>query len=127
MVFGLGKSFHSVPGTSDAILTTGQRSAALNYYLRFPRTSLATPAFCSRSSDVAFVSTDRYVSAAWELIHLVYIFVGSLVFTGGTLAYIAGSIVIFIGIGYVVLEFTPQVEPPSNMRDGDAGWGAEQV
>ena len=73
------------------------------------------------------MSVKYHVSVARKLIDLVYIFIGSLIFTGGTLAYIAGSIVIFTGIGYVVLEFTPQVEPPSNMRDADAGWGAEQV
>ena len=31
------------------------------------------------------------------------------------------------GIGYVVLEFLPQIEPPPNMREADSGWGAEQV
>lgn len=66
MVFGLGKSCHFVTGSSYAILTNVQLSAALNYYLRFPRTSLVTPAFYSLSSDVAFVSADSYVSAAWE-------------------------------------------------------------
>jgi hypothetical protein len=40
---------------------------------------------------------------------------------------IAGSIVGIIGVGYCALEFAPQIEPPSNMRDADAGWGAEQV
>ena len=40
---------------------------------------------------------------------------------------IAGAIVGFVGIGYVVLEFVPSIEPPSNMREADAGWGAEQV
>jgi hypothetical protein len=64
---------------------------------------------------------------ALKLTHIVYVFVGCLILTGSVLSYIAGSIVIFVGIGYVVLEFTPQVEPPSNMRDADAGWGAEQV
>ena len=65
--------------------------------------------------------------ASDQLMELVYIFVGCLIITGGVLSYIAAAIVIFTGLGYVVLEFTPQVEPPSNMRDGDAGWGAEQV
>ena len=57
----------------------------------------------------------------------VYVFVGCLILFKSVLSYIAGGIVICVGIGYVVLEFTPQVEPPSNMRDADAGWGAEQV
>ena len=62
-----------------------------------------------------------------SLMCAVYIFVGCLMLSNFVLRYIAGSIVILVGIGYVVLEFMPQVEPPSNMRDADAGWGAEQV
>ena len=41
--------------------------------------------------------------------------------------YIFGSIVSGVGLAYVVLEFMPQIEPPENMREADAGWGAEQV
>lgn len=41
--------------------------------------------------------------------------------------YIAGSAVGIIGIVYAVLEFIPSIEPPANMREADAGWGAEQV
>jgi len=45
-----------------------------------------------------------------------------------TLKIIAGSIVGIVGVGYCALEFLPQIEPPSNMRDAqDGGWGAEQV
>lgn len=40
---------------------------------------------------------------------------------------IAGVIVAAVGVGYCALEFAPSIEPPSNMRDADAGWGAEQV
>jgi hypothetical protein len=43
------------------------------------------------------------------------------------LRYIAGSLVGLIGVGYLVLEFIPSIEPPSNMRESDQGWGAEQV
>lgn len=43
------------------------------------------------------------------------------------LRYIAGSIVGLIGVAYLVLEFIPSIEPPSNMRESDQGWGAEQV
>lgn len=63
----------------------------------------------------------------WELIFAVYIFVGSLLLHDGVLRYIAGSIVGFIGLGYLALEFIPSIEPPSNMREADQGWGAEQV
>ncbi|KAL2006240.1 hypothetical protein VTN00DRAFT_9894 [Thermoascus crustaceus] len=55
-----------------------------------------------------------------------YIFVGSLLLHDGVLRYIAGSIVGFIGVGYIVLEYIPSIEPPSNMRE-DNNWGAEQV
>jgi hypothetical protein len=41
--------------------------------------------------------------------------------------YIPGSIIAIIGVAYAVLEFIPSIEPPANMRDADAGWGAEQV
>lgn len=57
----------------------------------------------------------------------VYVFVGSIIIEGNTLRLIAGLVVAIIGVAYCALEFAPQIEPPSNMRDADAGWGAEQV
>lgn len=57
----------------------------------------------------------------------VYIFIGCLLL-GKLISNIAGGIVGVIGVIYIVLEFVPSVEPPSNMREADvAGWGAEQV
>ncbi|KAL1967974.1 hypothetical protein VTN77DRAFT_2391 [Rasamsonia byssochlamydoides] len=56
-----------------------------------------------------------------------YIFVGSILLHDSILRYLAGSIVGFIGVGYVVLEYIPSIEPPSNMREADNSWGAEQV
>lgn len=41
--------------------------------------------------------------------------------------YLDGALVVLVGIGYIALEFVPSIEPPANMRDADAGWGAEQV
>ena len=61
------------------------------------------------------------------LTSLVYIFVGSLLLHDAVLRYIAGSVVGFIGLAYVVLEFTPSIKPPANMREADQTWGAEQV
>lgn len=61
------------------------------------------------------------------LTRTVYIFVGSLLLHDAVLRYIAGSVVGFIGLGYVVLEFIPSIEPPANMREADQSWGAEQV
>lgn len=71
----------------------------------------------------------RYASFLFSFLGrgIFYIFVGSLVFEDHTLKKIAGALIVFVGIGYAVLEFMPQVEPPSNMRENDAGWGAEQV
>jgi hypothetical protein len=57
----------------------------------------------------------------------VYIFVGCIMLHGHVLREIAASIVGITGIGYLVLEFIPSIEPPSNMRESDQGWGAEQV
>ncbi|KAK4941136.1 hypothetical protein LTR66_014839, partial [Elasticomyces elasticus] len=56
-----------------------------------------------------------------------YIFIGSIVMGDNWWKYTAGSIIALVGIGYVVLEYIPSIEPPANMRDADAGWGAEQV
>ncbi|KAK5199916.1 hypothetical protein LTR67_000384 [Exophiala xenobiotica] len=58
---------------------------------------------------------------------LVYIFVGCIILENNVLRIIAGTIIGFVGVGYCALEFLPSIEPPSNMRDADAGWGAEQV
>lgn len=57
----------------------------------------------------------------------VYIFVGSILLHEWVLRIIAGSIIGIIGVAYVALEFIPSIEPPANMREADAGWGAEQV
>lgn len=58
---------------------------------------------------------------------IVYIFVGCILLHDSILREIAGSIVGITGIAYLVLEFIPSIEPPSNMRESDQGWGAEQV
>jgi hypothetical protein len=64
----------------------------------------------------------------WELTFcVVYIFVGSIILHEDVLRTIAGSIVGLIGVVYAALEFIPSIEPPANMREADAGWGAEQV
>lgn len=57
----------------------------------------------------------------------VYIFIGCLILGKGILSKIAGGTVGLVGVGYVALEFIPSIEPPSNMREADAGWGDEQV
>ncbi|EOO01499.1 putative copi-coated vesicle protein [Phaeoacremonium minimum UCRPA7] len=71
----------------------------------------------------------RYASFLFSFIGrgIFYIFVGSILLHDGVLRIIAGSIVGLVGVVYVVLEFIPSIEPPANMREADAGWGAEQV
>jgi hypothetical protein len=59
-------------------------------------------------------------------LYAVYIFVGSILLTKNYWA-IVGSVIGLVGVGYVALEFVPSVEPPTNMREADGGWGAEQV
>ncbi|KAE8378757.1 Golgi apparatus membrane protein TVP15 [Aspergillus bertholletiae] len=71
----------------------------------------------------------RYASFLFSFLGrgIFYIFVGSIILHDHVLRYIAGSIVGFIGVAYLALEFIPSIEPPSNMRENDQGWGAEQV
>ncbi|KAJ5587226.1 uncharacterized protein N7459_002991 [Penicillium hispanicum] len=71
----------------------------------------------------------RYASFLFSFLGrgIFYIFVGSILLHDFVLRYIAASIIGIIGIGYLVLEFIPSIEPPSNMRESDQGWGAEQV
>jgi len=71
----------------------------------------------------------RYASFLFSFLGrgVFYIFVGSLSLSGAVLRFIDGSIIGIIGIAYVVLEFIPSIEPPSNMREADNSWGAEQV
>ncbi|KAL1890356.1 hypothetical protein Sste5346_008358 [Sporothrix stenoceras] len=71
----------------------------------------------------------RYASFLFSFIGrgIFYVFIGSILLHDHTLRIIAGSIVGIIGLAYCVLEFVPSIEPPANMREADAGWGAEQV
>ncbi|WPB02710.1 uncharacterized protein RHO25_007346 [Cercospora beticola] len=71
----------------------------------------------------------RYASFMFSFIGrgIFYIFVGCIQMGDRWWKYLSGALVVFVGIAYVVLEFTPSIEPPANMRDADAGWGAEQV
>ncbi|KAH6688053.1 COPI associated protein [Plectosphaerella plurivora] len=71
----------------------------------------------------------RYASFLFSFVGrgVFYVFIGSILLDKGVFHIIAGTIVGVIGLAYVVLEFVPQIEPPANMREADAGWGAEQV
>ena len=57
----------------------------------------------------------------------VYVFVGSIILNKFVLLTIAGAAIGIIGLAYVVLEYIPSIEPPQNMRDANAEWGAEQI
>ncbi|KAF2459057.1 Golgi apparatus membrane protein TVP15 [Lineolata rhizophorae] len=56
-----------------------------------------------------------------------YIFIGSIILSSSWWRAVAGAVIGISGIAYVALEYVPSIEPPANMRDADAGWGAEQV
>ncbi|KAM0712821.1 hypothetical protein Q7P35_000268 [Cladosporium inversicolor] len=71
----------------------------------------------------------RYASFMFSFIGrgVFYFFVGCILAGQYFYNYIPAAIVAFIGLAYIALEFVPSIEPPANMRDADAGWGAEQV
>jgi hypothetical protein len=72
----------------------------------------------------------RYASFLFSFIGrgIFYVFIGTLLLGAAVISKIAGGIIGIVGIAYIVLEFVPAIEPPSNMREADvAGWGAEQV
>jgi hypothetical protein len=50
------------------------------------------------------------------LIHLVYVFVGSVIVGPRWFRFIPGTVVGIFGIAYAVLEYIPSIEPPANMR-----------
>jgi hypothetical protein len=72
----------------------------------------------------------RYASFLFSFIGrgIFYVFIGTLLLGAAVISKIAGGIIGIVGIAYIVLEFVPAIEPPSNMREADvSGWGAEQV
>ncbi|KAL7796627.1 Golgi apparatus membrane protein TVP15 [Trichoderma ceciliae] len=71
----------------------------------------------------------RYANFLFSFIGrgIFYILLGGLLLGEKTISNIAGGAVGIVGIGYIALEFIPSIEPPSNMREADVGWGAEQV
>ncbi|CAK7224099.1 hypothetical protein SBRCBS47491_005433 [Sporothrix bragantina] len=71
----------------------------------------------------------RYASFLFSFIGrgIFYVFIGSILLHDHVLRIIAGSIIGVVGLAYCGLEFVPSIEPPANMREADAGWGAEQV
>ncbi|KAF1348607.1 Golgi apparatus membrane protein TVP15 [Delphinella strobiligena] len=71
----------------------------------------------------------RYASFMFSFIGrgIFYIFIGSLCMGEKWWNWVAGIIIAAAGAAYVALEYVPSIEPPANMRDADAGWGAEQV
>ncbi|PVH97315.1 COPI associated [Periconia macrospinosa] len=71
----------------------------------------------------------RYASFMFSFLGrgIFYIFIGSVAVGSGWWRILPGTLVGFVGVAYVILEWIPSIEPPANMRDADAGWGAEQV
>ncbi len=56
-----------------------------------------------------------------------YLFVGTMLIQKEWTVFVPGFIVAIVGIGYVILEYIPSIEPPENMRDVGGEWGAEQI
>lgn len=71
----------------------------------------------------------RYASFMFSFIGrgVFYVFMGSVILADRWFKYVPGTIIGLVGVAYIVLEYIPSIEPPANMRDADAGWGAEQV
>ncbi|KAH8808965.1 golgi apparatus membrane protein tvp15-like protein [Xylogone sp. PMI_703] len=71
----------------------------------------------------------RYASFLFSFIGrgVFYIFIGSIMLDDHIPKIIIGSAIGIVGVAYCALEFLPSIEPPENMREADAGWGAEQV
>jgi hypothetical protein len=46
----------------------------------------------------------------------VYVFIGSVIVGPGWYRIVPGTLVGVVGVGYVVLEYIPSIEPPANMR-----------
>ncbi|KAF2083408.1 COPI associated [Saccharata proteae CBS 121410] len=71
----------------------------------------------------------RYASFMFSFLGrgVFYVFIGCVMLDDKWWKYVPGTVIGLVGIGYIVLEYIPSIEPPANMRDADAGWGAEQV
>ncbi|KAF2871425.1 Golgi apparatus membrane protein TVP15 [Massariosphaeria phaeospora] len=71
----------------------------------------------------------RYASFMFSFLGrgIFYVFIGSAIVGEKWFRIVPGTLVGVVGLGYIVLEYIPSIEPPANMRDADAGWGAEQV
>lgn len=95
------------------------------FHLKWPD----MPRSCSPSSaeDAVRVIPRGGASGRADDIYAVYIFMGCIVMGNKWWKYLDGALIIFAGIAYIALEFIPSIEAPANMRDADAGWGAEQV
>ncbi|KAK9388732.1 Golgi apparatus membrane protein TVP15 [Lipomyces mesembrius] len=75
----------------------------------------------------------RYASFLMSFIGrgLFYIFIGALILAPGALRIVGGSVVMLeahvvnrVGAIFIVLEFTPSIEPPTNMRGDEPGYEA---
>lgn len=122
IIFGLGKFQNSLPDALSSFITGDRYEMLIRSF--FPPSSATALLEFQIPPQVS-----RYASFLFSFIGrgIFYIFVGSILLHEGVWRIIAGTIVGLIGVCYVVLEFIPSIEPPANMREADAGWGAEQV
>ncbi|KAI5269900.1 hypothetical protein E4T47_06729 [Aureobasidium subglaciale] len=101
-------------GLANALLDSGDLTRCAEFQI---------PPQIARYASFMFSFIGRGADEDWT----VYVFIGALCFTGHWTKYIIGGIIILVGVAYIALEYVPSIEPPANMRDADAGWGAEQV
>ncbi|KAK9311811.1 Golgi apparatus membrane protein TVP15 [Lipomyces starkeyi] len=68
----------------------------------------------------------RYASFLMSFIGrgLFYIFIGALILAPGALRIVGGSVIMLVGAIFIVLEFTPSIDPPTNMRGDEQGYEA---
>jgi hypothetical protein len=60
--------------------------------------------------------SDTFQDSWVLLIVSVYVFIGSVIVGPSWFRWLPGTLVGIVGIGYVVLEYIPSIEPPANMR-----------
>ncbi|KAK9468601.1 Golgi apparatus membrane protein TVP15 [Lipomyces arxii] len=69
-------------------------------------------------------SVARYASFLMSFIGrgMFYIFIGALIIAPNALRVVGGSVIMLVGAIFVVLEFMPSIEPPTNMRGDEPGY-----
>ncbi|KAK9236800.1 Golgi apparatus membrane protein TVP15 [Lipomyces kononenkoae] len=107
-------------GGISSFFPLGFRSVVLAIYTILFGSLVITAEF-SMPNQIA-----RYASFLMSFIGrgLFYIFIGALILAPGALRIVGGSVIMLVGAIFIVLEFTPSIEPPTNMRGDEPGYEA---